>query len=175
MHAVPAPPSPWVTRFAPLIRPGGPVLDLAAGLGRHGRMFLDRGHPVTMVDRDIAGLSDAAGAEVIAADLEDGSPWPLVGRRFAGIVVTNYLHRPLFPLLAESLEKDGVLIYETFALGNEQYGRPRNPDHLLKTSELIDLLHGRLTILAFEQGRTPKPSVVQRICAIRGDGPAPLA
>lgn len=163
-------PSPWVARFAPLVRSGGPVLDLACGGGRHSRLFLDRGHGVTAVDRDIAQSRLAEGAQLLGADLEDGSPWPLPGRRFAGVVVTNYLWRPLFPHLVEALEPDGVLIYETFALGNEAYGRPRNPDHLLGRGELLRLA-GELTVVAFEDGVVDDRAVVQRLCAVRGAGP----
>ena len=129
-------PSAWIERFAPLVRSGGAVLDLACGGGRHSRLFLDRGHPVTALDRDIAQAHLADGAEMIEADLENGSPWPLAGRRFAAVVVANYLWRPLFPQLLDSLDAGGVLLYETFALGNEAFGRPRNPDHLLERGEL---------------------------------------
>jgi SAM-dependent methyltransferase len=165
-------PSPWVARFAPLARAGGPVLDIAAGGGRHGRHFLSRGHPVTLVDRLTDALDDLAGrddAEVVKRDLEDGGPWPFEGRRFAAIVVVNYLHRPLFPHLLAALEPGGVLIYETFARGNERFNRPRNPDHLLKNGELLDLARGRLQIVAYEHGvkaTTPHPGVVQRLCAV---------
>jgi SAM-dependent methyltransferase len=164
--------SAWVRRFAPLAAPGQPVLDVACGGGRHCRLFLAAGHPVTGLDRDIA-LTDAAGAELIAADLEDGSPWPLPGRRFAAIVVTNYLWRPLFPVLLDSLAADGVLIYETFARGNEAFGRPRNPDHLLERGELLHRACG-LTVVAFEDGIVESRAVVQRLCAVRATDPVPL-
>lgn len=165
-------PSPWVHRFAPLVRTGGPVLDLACGGGRHARLFLERGHPVTALDRDVSG-TEAPGAELVAADLEDGSPWPLPGRAFAGIVVTNYLWRPLFPALATALEPGGVLIYETFAAGNEAFGRPRNPEHLLRRGELLTLADG-LSVAAYEDGIIEGRAVIQRICAINGDWPVPL-
>lgn len=166
-------PSRWVSRFAALVRPGGPVLDLACGGGRHSRLFLDRGHPVTALDRDIQGAALARGAELVAADLEDGSPWPLPGRRFAAVVVTNYLWRPVFPSLVAMMEDGGVLITETFARGNEAYGRPRNPDHLLERGELLRLV-GTLTVVAFEDGVVDGRAVIQRICAVKADGPAPL-
>ena len=153
--------SAWIARFAPLVRQGGPVLDLACGGGRHSRLFLDRGHPVTALDRDMAQAQLNQGAELVEADLENGSPWPLADRRFAGVVVTNYLWRPLFPRILDSLETGGVLIYETFALGNEAYGRPRNPDHLLDRGELLRLTHG-LTVVAFEDGIEDGRKVVQR-------------
>lgn len=179
-HARQGAPSHWVVRFAPLVPAGGVVLDLAAGSGRHARFFLGRGHPVVALDRDASRLADlrgAARAEVIEADLEDGSPWPLAGRRFAGIVVTNYLHRPLLPVLTDSLGPGGVLIYETFAAGNERFGKPRNPDHLLEPGELIEAVRGRLRIVAFEEGAVeqPRPAVVQRLCAVKaapGEAPA---
>ncbi|MDO8607957.1 MAG: class I SAM-dependent methyltransferase [Phaeospirillum sp.] len=166
-------PSAWVRRFVPLVRPGGAVLDLACGGGRHSRLFLDHGHPVTAIDRDVTQARMAEGAELIAADLEDGSPWPLAGRRFAAVVITNYLWRPLFPILRDSLEPDGVLLYETFALGNEAFGRPRNPDHLLARGELLRLTEG-LTVVAYQDGVEAAHKVVQRICALNGPGPATL-
>ncbi len=163
-------PSPWVARFAPLIRAGGPVLDLACGRGRHVRIFLERGYPVTAVDHDVealAALPSSTALEVIAADLESGAPWPLGTRRFAGIVVTNYLFRPLFPAILEALEPAGVLIYETFAAGNERFGRPRNPDHLLKAGELLDVVRGVCEVIAYEflEIAEPRPAVVQRLAA----------
>lgn len=164
-----AAPSPWVTRFASLIAEGGPVLDLACGGGRHTRLLRELGHAVTAVDRDISGVSDLDGVEATAADLEDGSPWPLAGRQFAGVIVTNYLHRPLFPALIAAVEPDGVLIYETFMAGNERFGKPSNPDFLLRENELLDAVAPDLTIIAFEQGLdSAGPAMRQRICAIRG-------
>lgn len=166
-------PSPWVRRFAPLIRHGGTVLDLACGGGRHARYFLALGYPVAMVDRDAGPVGDLAGqrgAEIIEADLEGGAPWPLAERTFAAVVVVNYLHRPLLPRLIGSLEDGGVLIYETFARGNERFSRPRNPDHLLKSGELLDAVRGKLQVIAYEHGideRAPLPGVKQRLCAIR--------
>jgi len=165
-------PSPWVRRFAPLIRDGGTVLDLACGGGRHARYFLALGYPVAMVDRDAGPVGDLAGqpgAEVIEADLEGAAPWPLAGRTFAAVVVVNYLHRPLLPRLIGSLEDGGVLIYETFARGNERFSRPRNPDHLLKSGELLEAVRGKLQVIAYEHGideRAPLPGVKQRLCAI---------
>lgn len=168
-------PSSWVSRFAPLVRMDGPsggrVLDVAAGGGRHARHFLRRGHPITAVDQNISALTDLsadAGAEVVEIDLEDGKPWPFAGHRFAAIVVSNYLFRPHFDGLIGSLEPGGVLLYETFARGNEAFGRPRNPDHLLKSGELLDLVLGRLQVVAYECGITDEapPGVKQRICAV---------
>ncbi len=165
-----AEPSPWVARWAPLIRPKGRVLDLACGSGRHTRLLARLGYYVEAVDRDVSVLGDAGhldGVFVREADLENG-PWPYQGERFDGIVVTNYLHRPLLPLLLASLDAGGVLIYETFALGNEKFGRPRNPAFLLRPGELRELVRGRLRIVAYEEVTLPepRPAKLQRICAI---------
>ncbi len=160
------PPSPWVMRWAPLIRPGGRVLDLAAGHGRHTRALAALGFQMTAVDIDVSALADAPAA-VIAADLETGE-WPLTGM-FDGIVVANYLHRPHFPHLVESLAEGGVLIFETFGQGNERLGRPRNPDFLLAPGELLRACE-RLSVVAYEHGeeQAPRPAVRQRICAVNG-------
>jgi len=162
-HASPDTPSPWVVRWAALIE-RGPVLDVASGGGRHARFLAQRNLEVVAVDREAQVIP---GARFVQADLEDGSPWPFGGQRFGAIVVTNYLHRPLLPTLAASLAEGGVLIYETFMLGNERYGRPSNPNFLLRPGELLQAF-AALTVLGFEQGATER-SVAQRICAIRGD------
>jgi SAM-dependent methyltransferase len=163
-------PSAWVRRFVPLIRPGGRVLDLAAGAGRHTRLLLDMGFIVTAVDRDIEGLRTFAGdkCEIRAIDLETDAKWPL-GGGYDGIVVTNYLHRPLFASIGAALAPAGVLIYETFAVGNERFGRPRNPDFLLRSGELLEAF-AALNILAFEEGEVtrPRPAVIQRIAGVAG-------
>ncbi len=158
--------SEWVSRWAPLL-PRGPVLDVACGQGRHARYLSARGLEVHAVDREPQAIE---GVRFLQADLEGGNPWPFAGRRFAGIVVTNYLYRPLFGAIAESLAPGGILIYETFMLGNEKYGRPSNPDFLLRSGELLEVFPG-LTPIAFEQGlaQRPKPAVLQRLCAIRGE------
>lgn len=163
--------SPWVARFAPLIALGGEVLDLACGSGRHTRLLVQSGYRVEAVDRNaelLAGLDGEAGVTTRQADLE-GGPWPYFGRAFDGIVVTNYLWRPLLPHLFSCLGEGGVLIYETFMAGNERFGKPSNPEYLLRSGELLDLLHKRFTVVAFEQGEVerPWPAVVQRICVCR--------
>jgi SAM-dependent methyltransferase len=160
-------PSAWVSRWAPLIERGR-VLDVACGSGRHARLFLERNLEVTAVDRE---PQDIPGARFVRADLEDGSPWPFPGERFDGIVVTNYLHRPLFETLRASLSPGGVLIYETFMLGNERYGRPSNPRFLLQPGELLRAFAG-LTVLGFEEGAVadPKPAMIQRLCAMAAKG-----
>lgn len=167
------PASPWIRRFAAQVRAGGPVLDLACGGGRHARLFLALGHPVTALDRDLSGVADLDEAERLRADLEDGSPWPLPGRLFAAVVVTNYLHRPLFPHIAAALEPGGLLLYETFALGQERFGRPKNPDFLLRPGELLAAFSG-LTVAAYEHGLDAGPAMRQRICAVNGARPARL-
>jgi SAM-dependent methyltransferase len=160
-------PSDWVVRWAGLIE-RGPVLDVASGSGRHARLFAQRGLEVVAVDRE----QQAFGGKVkfVKADLEDGSPWPFAGQRFAGVVVANYLHRPLMKVIEESLDEGGVLIYETFMAGNERYGRPSRPEFLLRPGELLEAF-AALTVAAFEQGTVerPKKAVVQRICALRGE------
>ncbi len=151
-------------RWAPLVT-RGPVLDVASGAGRHAKFFAQRGLQVVAVDREAQVLPE--GITFVKADLEDGRPWPFAGRRFGGIVVTNYLHRPLFAMLAAALDENGVLIYETFMTGNERFGKPSNPNFLLRPGELLQAF-GALTVVAFEQG-TIGNAVVQRICVIRDD------
>lgn len=172
-------PSPWIRRFAHLVEKGGAVLDLAAGAGRHARFFAGRGHAVAAVDRTLDGMADldpAGPIERIQADLEDGSPWPLGERRFAGIVVTNYLHRPLLPRLAHALQPGGVLIYETFAVGQGAFGRPSAENYLLRPNELIGVFAPLLTVVAFEHGidYAPNPKAVQRLAAVKGRDLVPL-
>lgn len=171
MHDFHEPASLWVTRFAPLIRPGGTVLDLACGSGRNARWLAQQGWQVEAVDRDaeaLAGLQDADRITSVQADLEN-APWPYAGRKFDGIIVCRYLHRPLFPYIAASLAENGVLIYETFMLGQEQFGQPRNPDFLLQPDELLNAFSPILHVVAFEQGMVaePAPAFLQRICARR--------
>lgn len=167
-------PSAWVRRFAALV-PAGEVLDLASGSGRHAKYFAARGHPVLALDRDAAALAEAAGEGVATMqfDLEDGvSAWPFAAGRFAGIVVANYLHRPLFEPLARSLAPDGILLYETFSVGNEVFGKPSNPNFLLAEGELLAFAANcGLRVLAYEDGHSalPKDAMVQRLCAC---GPA---
>ncbi|MDH5275277.1 MAG: class I SAM-dependent methyltransferase [Gammaproteobacteria bacterium] len=171
-------PSAWVVRHASLIPAAGPVLDLACGDGRHARYFAGRGHPVTAVDIDTSGVADLVGQpglQIIQADLETGE-WPFGTAAFAGIVITNYLHRPHFPLLPDALLPGGVLIIETFAAGNERLGRPRNPDFLLAAGELLEAFGRVLQVVAYEHGieQSPRPAVRQRLVAVRSTAPVAL-
>lgn len=166
-------PSNWVLRFAPLIKQGACVLDLACGAGRHGRVFLNQGCLVQFVDKDITALSDLTRQDkaiLTEMDLEDGRRWPFADAAFDAIVVTNYLYRPHLSNHLDSLKSGGVLIYETFAKGNEKFGRPKNPDFLLKEGELLTLVQGKLSVIAYEQGIDGE-KVVQRICAIKETAP----
>ena len=167
-----AEPSRWVRHWAHLVDAGGAVLDVASGVGRHARWFAGLGHPVTAIDRDAAALAtlrDEPRIATIEADLE-GAPWPLPDdARFAAVVVTNYLHRPLMPRLVDALAPGGVLIYETFARGNETVGKPSNPAFLLEPGELLAAFAPALRVVAYQDGflAEPRPAFVQRICAVR--------
>ena len=178
-------PSAWVRRFSRLVPQDGEILDLACGGGRHTSLMLELGHSVLAVDKSTDAISERLGdrkkLEIIAADLEDGNPvfdndGILEGRRFSGVIVTNYLYRPLMNGLVDSLLSGGVLIYETFGRGNEAFSKPRNPDHLLKPGELLDACAGKLHVVAYEHGidRTGElPGVKSRICAVRLGGDVP--
>jgi SAM-dependent methyltransferase len=164
-------PSEWIRRFAPRVPVGARVLDLACGAGRHTRLFADRGCWVIAVDREPRLDGDLAARPAVdlrRADLELGA-WPLGGETFDAIIVTNYLHRPLFPRILEALAPGAVLLYETFALGNAAFGKPSNPSYLLAPRELLDTFGTELRIVAFEDGyaATPRPAMVQRIAAVR--------
>jgi len=169
---MPEAPSAWVCRFAPRIRAGGSVLDVACGGGRHARHLASLGLQVLAVDIDAAALGALAGIPGVQTEIADleGVPWPYAGRQFDALIVTRYLHRPLLLPMVTALAPDGVLIYETFAAGNERFGRPRNPEFLLQPGELLELARGRLRVLAYEElfVEQPKPAMIQRICAVRG-------
>lgn len=172
-HASVGRPSDWVVRWSSCIPAAGEVLDVACGSGRHALFLAARGHRVFAVDRDAAAtamLASHPDVEATQADIEAGA-WPYAGRSFAGVVVTNYLHRPLLRVLVESVAPGGILIYETFAAGNERFGRPANPDFLLRPGELLDAVRGALRVIAYEDREVelPKPAMIQRICARRCD------
>lgn len=165
-------PSDWVARWAPLAPTDRPVLDLACGRGRHTRWLLPRGATVVAVDRDVSGLDDLRGdpaLTIVEHDLERGDPFPFAARSFGGVVVTNYLHRPLVPAIVAAVAPGGVLVYETFAVGHERHGRPSNPDFLLRPGELREAVAGELEVLAFEEFErsAPRAAVLQRIAARR--------
>lgn len=169
-------PSDWVRRFAALLPEGASVLDLAAGGGRHARWLAGQGCRVTAVDRDAAALATMkgiGGVETRMLDLE-GPDWPLGGERFDAVVVANYLYRPRFAELFALVRPGGLLIYETFMLGNERFGKPSNPDFLLRPRELLDGLPQGWSVVAFEQGEIERPAMIQRLCATRGASPGRL-
>jgi SAM-dependent methyltransferase len=165
-------PSPWVQRWSHLVATGGRVLDVACGAGRHVRWFAARGARVTALDRDAAALEPLRGIadEIVVADIEHG-PWPLDGRRFGAVLCTNYLWRPRLPAIVDAVDAGGVLLYETFAVGNASVGRPSNPDFLLRPGELLAAAHA-LRIVAYEDGFVDSPPrFVQRIAAVREAAP----
>jgi SAM-dependent methyltransferase len=170
------PPSAWIKRWSHLVTPGGLVLDVACGHGRHARWFHERNHPLAVVDRAQAAIDSIASAipaeacEAVVADIENGL-WPFAGRQFAAVIVTKYLWRPLFPALLASLAPGGVLIYETFTQGNETVGKPSRPDFLLRPGELLEVCRA-LRVVAFEDGfqqapDSSAPRFIQRIAAVR--------
>ena len=164
-------PLPWIVQWAGLVAPDATVLDLAAGRGRPALFFAERGNKVVAVDRDTSRLPAHANIEPLTADLEDGSPWPIT-RRFGAAVVTNYLHRPLMPALLDAIEPGGVLLYQTFMEGNERFGKPNRPDHLLKDGELLELVRGKFSVTAYEARLISDPvssqmAMIQRIAARR--------
>jgi SAM-dependent methyltransferase len=171
--------SPWVERFAHLAPAGVPVLDVACGAGRNARHFLKLGHRVTATDislSDVLDLEREDRVTLIKRDLEDGSVWSFGTQTFGTVVVTNYLHRPILPALVAAVAFGGVFIYETFAQGNEAFGKPSNPDFLLKPGELVEAVRGTLQIVAYEHGRIEgeQPAVRQRICAVNKSGPVAI-
>ena len=164
-------PSDWVQRWAPLIRPGGTVLDVACGSGRHVRWLHAQGFVVTGVDRDAAAMQPVAAiAETLVADIENG-PWPLAGRRFDAVIVTHYLWRPLTRTLLDAVAAGGLYLHETFADGQQHIGKPTRPDFLLQPGELITMTQGLRTV-AYEERELADPRrCVQRIVALRGPVP----
>jgi len=177
-HGLPDAASGWVKRWAALIAEGGTVLDLACGSGRNSRHLAGLGYHVLATDIDtsvLAGLESVPMIETLRADLE-GDEWPFAGQSFDGIVVVNYLHRPLLTHLAQALGTNGVLLYESFGQGNERYGRPSNPDYLLRPGELLEVYDPLLNVVAYEFGveYEPRPAVRQRLCAVNNNAPVTL-
>ena len=166
MHGIEAP-SEWVRRWSHLIAPHSTVLDVACGAGRHLRYLRGQGHTVVGVDQSAEALAACEGlGELVQADIENG-PWPFAGRQFGGVVVTNYLWRPLLPTIVASVAPGGVLIYETFAQGNETVGRPARPEFLLTPGELLHVCK-ELRVVGYEDGFIDEPArFVQRITAVR--------
>lgn len=168
-------PEPWVLRATHLVPPGSPVIDVACGNGRHGRWFLANDHDVTFVDVTLDGIADIADlprTTFIQADLERPDLEPqriLTSRRFGAVVVVNYLWRPLMPALVDAVAPGGVLIYQTFGVGNERFGKPSNPAFLLRSGELLEAVRGKLEVLSYELGEDliDRPAVTQRIVARR--------
>lgn len=179
-HILLADATPWVKRFATAIPKGGLVLDLACGAGRHSVMLADLGYSVLAVDQDISAIQKLQNSSIQICQLDlETDAWPLEGQEFAGIVVSNYLYRPFLGKLPDMLQEGGVLIYETFAEGNSRFGKPSNPNFLLKTGELLAFAeHYSLKVIAYEDIYVdlPKPAMIQRICAVKGhlNGDIPL-
>lgn len=181
MHGTEAP-SPWIQRWSHLLAPACTALDVACGGGRHMKWLSARGHTVLGLDRSVEALQLAqAHGQTLQADIENG-PWPLSGQTFGAVVVTNYLWRPLWPQITASVAPGGVLLYETFAQGNETVGKPSRPDFLLRPGELLQVCaDAELRVVAYEDGFLASPErFVQRVAAVRpqsGPGPTrwPLA
>ena len=165
--------SPWVRRFAPLIPKGGVVLDLACGSGRHSELLASMGHDVLAVDQDVTAIESLGNPAITPRRLNlEEADWPLTGSEFSAIIVTNYLFRPHLDQLPKMLQKEGVLIYETFALGNGEFGKPSNPNFLLNPGELLAFASRQgLYVAAYEDIYVdePKPAMVQRLCAVKGE------
>ena len=170
--AIPTPPSEWVKKHIKIIPKRGTVLDLACGAGRHTRLLIETGRRVFALDCNISKLKDLSendSVTIIKHDLETTNAWPFAPQTFDGIIVTNYLYRPLYPCIIDALAVGGVLIYQTFAVGNEKYGRPQNPDYLLKEDELLKVFGNQLNLVDYSHGyiKNPSPAVVQSICCIK--------
>lgn len=166
-------PSPWVERFLSGVKPGGTILDVACGAGRHLRLALEKGFSVTGIDRDLSRVEDIAGRNdvgLIEADLESGHGFPLKDMRYDAVIVTNYLWRPILADIVGCVAEDGILVYETFAQGQEKRGKPSNPDFLLKPNELLEAAVPHLAVVAYEHG-VSGGDVMQRIAACGRDHP----
>ena len=167
-----ASPEEWVKKHIHLIPEKSTVADIACGKGRHTRLLLRRGFFVVAFDKDVSGLRDippTPNLRVVEVDLEADNECLKHPKEFSAIIVVNYLHRPLFDNLIHALKPGGILIYQTFMVGNERYGRPHNTDYLLKENELSTRLEAEFRIIEFDQGyiEYPKPAVIQKICATK--------
>lgn len=172
----PTKPSPWVERFITGVKKGGIILDVACGGGRHLRLALERGYSVMGIDRDLSQLDDIAGRKdvgLVEADLETGRDFPLKSMSYDGVIVTNYLWRPILADIVGCVSDDGILIYETFALGHERHGKPSSPEFLLKNNELVEAVSPKLVVVAYEHGirQGTHPKIVQRIAACGPEHP----
>lgn len=165
-----SPPSPFVGRFVAGIALDGSVLDVACGGGRHIGLCRELGLRVTGIDRNLNGAAAFAtdpGVSLVEADLESDAPPPFADMRFDGVIVTNYLWRPLLPAIVAAVADDGLLIYETFAVGNGRFGKPSNPEFLLRPAELLDAAHGVLVPIVYEHVQLTQPDrIIQRLCAV---------
>jgi SAM-dependent methyltransferase len=164
-------PSPWVSRWYCGTQKGGRILDVACGSGRHFSMSLSSGQHVVGIDKDFSNSSyrspDTKNLTLLQHDLEDGSPFPVAGQKFSGVIVTNYLHRPILPAIVDAVADDGILIYETFAVGQEAYGKPSNPNFLLRPGELLEAVAGRLHVFGYLHSRESAPDrMIQSIAAV---------
>ena len=168
-------PEPWVLHATHLVPPRAPIVDIACGGGRHARWFLANDHQATLIDRDVSAVADLrndVGATIVSADLESSHVDILhiiPPARFGGVIVVNFLWRPLMSAIVEAVAPGGVLIYQTFAVGNARHGKPSNPDYLLRPGELLDAVSGRLEVLRYEHGEDllDRPVTIQRIVARR--------
>lgn len=143
---------------------------MACGPGRHTALLALEGHRVLACDIDLTGVEALAELPNVTLECRDleGEPWPWEAERFAGIVVTNYLHRPHFPHYWDSLMPGGVLIMETFTEANMMiWEHPRNPDHYLTEGELIRLAPADARVVAYEEGLTPADTCVARIVLMK--------
>ena len=164
--------SPWVREHYKYVKEGGLVLDLACGNGRHGKFLMEKGFKVVFLDLDISQLTGVCNKlvnQIIQHNLEDGSSWPFAPEMFDAVVVTNYLHRPIFKKLISVISCDGLLIYETFAKGNEAFGKPSNPNFLLNPEELIELVRPKMRVTSFHEGYSNdgRNAIMQKIVAMK--------
>jgi len=154
------PPDPLLVKFSFFLKEKnleGPILDLACGNGRNGLFLAGLNLPVIFADRSGDALTEARksaeekGLKALfwEVDLETGTN-PLKEEYYRAILVFRYLHRPLIPCIKKGIRKGGILIYETFTTEQTKYGRPHNPDYLLKPRELANWFRDWQIIHYFE-------------------------